>query len=99
MARSLTTPGRHLVPIAVLIVLVAAACGSSSDTQVAGEPSNEAGAETTGAMPESGAEPDPTGPVLPVSVFDATATTLGGEPFDLGPLANADLVLWFWAPW
>lgn len=44
-------------------------------------------------------EPAATGDVLAAEVFDAEATTIDGEPFDLGELADRDLVLWFWAPW
>ncbi|MEM7337521.1 MAG: hypothetical protein AAF467_02670 [Actinomycetota bacterium] len=36
---------------------------------------------------------------ISASTFDAQATTVSGEPFDLGELADRDLVLWFWAPW
>ncbi|MGF1596950.1 MAG: hypothetical protein ACFCVK_08450 [Acidimicrobiales bacterium] len=39
------------------------------------------------------------GPRLETSVLEGQATTVGGDPFDLGTLANADLVVWFWAPW
>ncbi len=43
------------------------------------------------------------GPELPVldaaTAFDGQATTVQGEPFDLGTLAGSDLVVWFWAPW
>lgn len=37
--------------------------------------------------------------VLASDVFDATARTVSGDAFQLGTLADQDLVLWFWAPW
>jgi hypothetical protein len=45
------------------------------------------------------ATPTATGPTLAPSVFEGEAVTIDGTPFDLGELANKDLVLWFWAPW
>ncbi|MGH1491836.1 MAG: hypothetical protein ACRBK7_21005 [Acidimicrobiales bacterium] len=39
------------------------------------------------------------GEVIDASVFSGTATTISGESFDLGTLADKDLVVWFWAPW
>lgn len=63
--------------------LGAAACGGS-DTET-----------ESGAAAESAAS----GPVLDASTFTGEATTVDGSSFDLGPLANKDLVVWFWAPW
>ena len=69
-------------------VLFAASC-SGSDT--------EAGSETSGADASETAAPS--GDVLASDVFDAEATTVDGQVFDLAQLADSDLVLWFWAPW
>lgn len=76
----------------VALALGAAACGGSDadDATAASD-----GAE--GTAPESAAPAD--GPVLDASVFSGEATTVEGASFDLGPLANQDLVVWFWAPW
>ena len=41
----------------------------------------------------------PSGNVLPPSTFEAVATTVEGDPFELSALAGSDVVLWFWAPW
>ncbi len=68
--------------------LTAAACGSSESADTA------AGSDAAG-----GAADAPDGPVLDASVFSGEATTIEGASFDLGPLANKDLVVWFWAPW
>lgn len=37
--------------------------------------------------------------VLDASVLSGQATTVAGDSFDLGTLADKDLVVWFWAPW
>jgi hypothetical protein len=39
------------------------------------------------------------GTVLDASALTGTATTVSGASFDLGTLADKDLVVWFWAPW
>ncbi len=70
------------------VALLAAACGGSDD---ATEASSDGGAETESAASN--------GPVLDPSLFSGEAQTIGGESFDLGSLADKDLVLWFWAPW
>ncbi|MGI9613500.1 MAG: hypothetical protein ACR2QO_11355 [Acidimicrobiales bacterium] len=89
-----------------------AACGgATSETGTTAEPSAETAEQTTGQTTgettdgtavattvESAAEA-PTGDVLPASTFEGTATTVDGEPFDLGQLAGTDVILWFWAPW
>ena len=46
-----------------------------------------------------GSESAAGGEVLEASSFSGEATTVDGATFDLGPLANQDLVVWFWAPW
>ena len=37
--------------------------------------------------------------VLDAAVLSGQATTVAGDSFDLGTLADKDLVVWFWAPW
>ncbi len=39
------------------------------------------------------------GETLEASVLSGEAMTVDGETFDLGSLAEKDLVVWFWAPW
>lgn len=65
---------------------VVAACGGATS-------------ETTAATTAESAAEAPSGDVLPASTFEGTATTVDGEPFDLGQLAGTDVILWFWAPW
>ena len=82
-------PFRTRVPaVAAAVValsLGATACGGSdADDQAAGSADSEATAD---------------GPVLDASVFSGEATTVDGARFDLGELADQDLVVWFWAPW
>ncbi len=58
-------------------------------------------ASCSGSDAESAAGSDAasSGDVLASEVFDAEATTVDGQVFDLAQLADSDLVLWFWAPW
>ncbi len=57
-------------------------------------------ASCSGSDTEAGSETAaPSGDVLASDVFDAEATTVDGQVFDLAQLADSDLVLWFWAPW
>jgi hypothetical protein len=39
------------------------------------------------------------GATLDPSVLAGEAATVSGDVFDLGTLADQDLVVWFWAPW
>jgi hypothetical protein len=48
-----------------------------------------------GADDSDVAESDP----FDAAALSGTATTVDGDVFDLGTLADADLVVWFWAPW
>jgi len=75
----------HGAAILAALALLAAACGGS-DT---GAP--DASGAAAGA-PGDGQKLDP-------SVLSGTATTADGQSFDLGTLADKDLVVWFWAPW
>lgn len=88
MARiSSWTRAPGIAAAALALSLGAAACGGS-----------DAADETTSdGASESAASAN--GPVLDASVFSGEATTVDGASFDLGPLANQDLVVWFWAPW
>jgi hypothetical protein len=70
----------------VALVMAAAACGSGG--------SGDGGGDTAAPAGESA-----TGPVLDASILSGAATTLDGGSFDLGTLADKDLVVWFWAPW
>ncbi len=78
------TRASRLAAAAVALSLGVAACGGSDADDAAGGSDAEAAAS---------------GPVLDASVFSGEATTVDGASFDLGPLANQDLVVWFWAPW
>lgn len=53
----------------------------------------------TGDDAASGAEAATDLTAIDPATFDGEATTITGEPFDLATVANADLVVWFWAPW
>ena len=77
------------------LALTAAACSSTDDT--ATSPGNEQTLSST-ASDESSAD-TPNADTLGAATFDGEATTIGGMSFDLGALANKDLVIWFWAPW
>lgn len=82
-------PGRTgLATATAAIALLAASCGAADETTEASS-GDGSGAETAA----------PTGPRLDASLFSGEAQTIGGESFDLGSLADKDLVLWFWAPW
>ncbi len=72
-----------------LLVIVAAALGLAA----------AACGDSSTAQDEAGGVVADDATVLDAAVFDGTATTVGGETYDLGQLADADLVLWFWAPW
>ncbi len=74
-----------LVAATAAVALLAAACGGSDATESA-----------DGSATESAAQ---NGPRLDASLFSGEAQTISGETFDLGSLADKDLVLWFWAPW
>lgn len=69
-----------------VVALLAASCGNTQDST-----------STDGAS-ESAAEVSD-GPRLESTVLQGEAMTISGEAFDLGSLANKDLVVWFWAPW
>ena len=92
---SSTPPRRGRVRLAAgaaALTLLAAACGGSdADDPIAA--SSDAGTETDGGG-ESAA-----GPVLDASVLSGEAPLVAGGSFDLGTLADKDLVVWFWAPW
>lgn len=97
------------------MVGLSVACGSSGtqDTSAASSPATTAaaassaaatgssttGSSATGSPTTTGSKPKPAGPTVDPAVFQGQATTIDGQPFDLGSLANKDLVVWFWAPW
>ena len=93
---------RHPFPaLLAAIMMIAAACGGSGD-DAGGSPNDDAPATTAAADSSAVSEAaDSTEglPVLDPSTFEGEAVTLDGEAYDLGQLANADLVVWFWAPW
>jgi hypothetical protein len=76
---------RGLVAATAAVALLAAACGTSDDEQTADAGSGEQAAQD--------------GPQFDATVFSGEALTVSGDAFDLGSLADKDLVLWFWAPW
>ena len=79
-----TDRSRGVAAVALLIAVLAAACGGTDDVETASsEPAGE----------------EPAGDVLPASTFDGEAMTVAGESYDLSQLAGTDVVLWFWAPW
>lgn len=62
--------------------------------------SDEGGTDTaTGGDATSGADASSDLAAIDPATFDGEATTITGEPFDLATVADADLVVWFWAPW
>ena len=70
------------------VALLAAACGASveaTDTAEAASGGSDAPASNL--------------PVIDASLFSGEAMLVEGGTFDLGTLADKDLVLWFWAPW
>ncbi len=77
------SPVVAVAAIAVGLSLFGAACGGTDATDDA---AGQAGAAQSGT-------------VLDASVLQGQATTATGESFDLGGLADKDLVVWFWAPW
>lgn len=76
--------------IAVILALIAAACGSTSD-----ENSSQGAAVNTTDEPAPSDQPDP-----PTSRSDTQLVDLaGGGQLDWNSLQGRDVVLWFWAPW
>ncbi|MGI9596032.1 MAG: hypothetical protein ACR2QK_07715 [Acidimicrobiales bacterium] len=89
------TRRHHLAAAALAAAVVAAGCGAADEDVVdAGTAVEDATGDPAGAE-----ETAPTGPTLDVSVLSGQAMTVTGESFDLGSLADKDLVVWFWAPW
>lgn len=82
---------RFRVALALVVVLVGAACSGGT----ADDPS---GGEGGAATPATGPAEEPAADATFASVF-AGAPTLDGEDFDGGRLAGTKTVLWFWAPW
>ncbi|HEX2133578.1 MAG TPA: redoxin family protein [Actinophytocola sp.] len=91
----------------VLLSLVLAGCGASSDETAAG-PTSEPPASTAGttAEPMSSAASAPDGisePPLPAEdvpeLLRFEAKTIDGELFEGETLYGSPAVLWFWAPW
>ena len=73
---------------AAALAMLAAACGGSdADDPIAAAGDSGAGSEAAA------------GPVLDASVLAGDAPLVAGGSFDLGTLADKDLVVWFWAPW
>ncbi len=73
--------------VAAGLSLFAAACGGSDVV------------DDAAAQPDAAVAAADSGTVLDASVLSGQATTATGESFDLGGLADKDLVVWFWAPW
>ena len=71
------------------MALLAAACGTAEETI-------DAAAESAPGETEAAAS---NLPVIDASLFSGEAMLVEGGTFDLGTLADKDLVLWFWAPW
>jgi hypothetical protein len=83
------SPTRSRLAAAVAAAaLLAGACSSGTDDTV--ETSGGAGGDASASFSDNR---------LDASVLAGTATTVGGESFDLAALADSDLVVWFWAPW
>lgn len=90
---------------ALTLILTLAACGTSSDTDAAGEVSAPPSAPSE---PAPTAEPVPSEPVpsapsepsVPVpDELDFSAPTVDGGTFEGASLVGKPAVLWFWAPW
>lgn len=81
------------------LALIAAACSSADDTatNAADSTTNTSPADEQTSSSTTKAETN--ADTLSAATFDGEATTVDGVSFDLGTLANKDLVLWFWAPW
>jgi hypothetical protein len=108
---------RHRTPIVAAVMafgLLAAACGSDTDTAAtepptASQPDSTTAAENTVAAPTSpdGTTPAPTSAAgdvttaTPVAVPEAlqfTAPLVGGGEFTGADVAGKPTVFWFWAP-
>lgn len=82
--------------LVAVIVTLAAACGSPSQSAApvgeASAPPPEASAAATGAATQPPAAGTP-------EALAFTASLVGGGQIEGGDLAGGDVVLWFWAPW
>lgn len=99
------TVHRSASALILVIALIVAGCSSAEDeataTAAGAAVTTVEGADDAATPPTEGEpEPEPTpADVLPPETFEGQATTVSGEPFELGSLAGKDLILWFWAPW
>ena len=87
VAKALTSRPMLVVGSLLGLLVLAAGCGSEA------EEATESGSTESGSSAAYGSA------VLESSVLDGEATTVEGETFQLGSLADTDVVVWFWAPW
>ena len=80
-------PRRGLVAATAAVGLLAASCGAAEEATDAATDSG------------SGEQASQNQPTFDATIFSGEALTVSGDSFDLGSLADKDLVLWFWAPW
>lgn len=89
----------RLSAVAVLLALIAAACGGD-DSSPSAEPSDAGSSSSESPSADSGSADSSSGTdaAVPESL-DFTAAQLGGGEFDAASIQGQDTVLWFWAPW
>ena len=68
----------------VLVMLLAACGGPSSEVAAPSAPASSSAGASAGAVP---------------AALDWSVERLGGGQIEGGDLAGRDVVLWFWAPW
>lgn len=97
---------RRLFRAAVILVLVASACGrgggnsaspagpSTADTSTPADP----GASTTAPNGDAPTSAPPAGPAVPEALAFSVAGVDGAQVVG-ADYAGKDVALWFWAPW
>jgi hypothetical protein len=76
-----------------------AGCASTGSPGDAAGPAIQTPSNGAPTSPAPTQAPADTGPKLDPAVLAGQAPTIDGASFDLGSVANKDLVIWFWAPW
>ena len=85
----------RLLALLVSAMIVAAGCASDDNGETA--TSDEVSGETSETAPDEATGESESGE--PASIWDGEFQTIAGESIDLSAYADADVVLWFWAPW
>ncbi len=92
----------RLASVAMVLVLVGAACASETEAPTAAPAATTAPASAGEEAPT----PDATEPVAPdapqaavAELLDFSAASADGGTINMADYAGQDILLWFWAPW